>query len=223
VVSVVAVAVALTGLAGKAAKAAGSAAGAAKGASVTLPEWAPKNPSKEFLRATRVLKPVPLESEKVPGRSDAENAARIKGKIILWLAAYEFFGTLSDKQVTRFLQVRQMVLPAGVPGRPPRRVRGNQVVIPVKQLTKRQRAALDRYFEADREASKGQSSPGHPGGTDCLLDLYKMGAKRDLSNVRVGFDTAQGGAGHTVSVVFYVTRPDGSIDSNWLVSSFAQM
>ena len=190
----------------------------AQTADVPLPEWAPENPSPEFVRAARVLKPTPLETVKSPGRPDAENAARIKGAIIMWLAAYEFFGTLSDEQITRFLQVREMVLPPGAPGGPPRSVKGNQIVIPVKQLTDRQRAALDRYFEAVREAYKGQSILET---TDTLLTLYKLGAKRDLSNVKVGFDSAQAGGGHFVSIIFYVTRSDGSID--WVASAFAQI
>jgi len=186
-----------------------------KTARPSLPDWAPKHPSLEFLRAARVLKPTPLDVMKSSGATDTENAVRVKGAIILWIAAYEFFGTLKDEQIAQFLQIRQMVLPPGAPGRPSQHVRGNQIVIPVKQLTGRQRAALDRYFEASREAFKGQRSD------DCLLVLYKMGAKRDLSNVRVGFDTAQAGAGHDVSVIFYVTPPGGSTD--WVASSFAQI
>jgi hypothetical protein len=182
-----------------------------------LPDWAPKDPSPEFLRALKVLKPLPLETLKNAGRSDAENAARVKGRVIMWIAAYEFFGTLSDEQVSRFLQIREMVLPPGVPGRPPQRRRGNQVVIPIEQLTKAQRAALDRYFEASREDHKVEKSKFD----DCLVTLYKMGAKRDLSNVRVGFDTAQAGGGHMVNVIFYFTLPDGNTD--WMVSGFAQI
>ena len=192
-----------------------------KTARPSLPDWAPKNPSAEFLRAARVLKPTPLDIMRAAGKSEAENAARVNGAIIMWIAAYEFFGTLSDKQIAQFLQIRQMVLPPGAPGKPPRHVRGNQIVVPVKQLTQRQRAALDRFFEAWREASKGQSLPGHPEFKDELLVLYKMGAKRDLSNVRVGFDTAQAGAGHDVSIIFYVTPPGGSTD--WVASGFAQI
>jgi hypothetical protein len=155
-----------------------------------LPEWAPKNPSPEFLRAAKVLKPEPLESLKQAGRPDAENAARIRGMIIKWRSAWDFFGTLSDAQIARFLRAKPKYL-----------------TIPVKQLTKKQRAALDRFFEAWREFRKG-----HLEDADCLLMLYKEGAKRDLSNVRVGFDAGRyKGGGHFVHLCFYLMNREGDI------------
>ena len=192
-----------------------------KTARPSLPDWAPKHPSPEFVRAARVLKPMPLDIMKSPGRTDAENAARMKGATIMWPAAYEFFGTLSDEQIERFLRTQQVVVPPDQPGKPPTRMKGSQVLIPVKQLTKKRRAALDHYFDAWREAWKGQSVPGKPELNDCLLMLYKRGAKSDLSNVAAGFDTAECDAGHFVSVLFRVTKRDGT--TNGFGSSFAQI
>jgi len=170
-----------------------------------LPEWAPKNPSPVFLRAAKVLKPLPLETMKSPGRTDAENAARMKGATIMWLAAYEFFGTMSDAQIERFLQANPKYF-----------------VMPVKELTKKQRAALDRYFAAWREALKGQAMPGHPELADCLLMLYKDGATRDLSNVLVGFDAGKyQGAGHYVHLCFHVKTTKGT--TGGFGSNFAQI
>jgi hypothetical protein len=186
-----------------------------------LPDWAPKNPSPEFLRAARVLKPLPLDFMKSPGRTDAENGAKMKGATIMWPAAFEFFGSLSDEQIERFLRTKQVVVPPDQPGKPPTRMKGSQVLTPVKELTRKQRAALDRYLEAWREAFKGQSIPGMPEMSDPLLMLYKRGAKRDLSNVAVGFDTAECGAGHFVSILFRVTKPDGT--TNGFGSGFAQI
>jgi hypothetical protein len=162
-----------------------------------------------------------LDLIKAPGHSEAENAARAKGATIMWLAAYEFFGTLSDEQVARFLRIKQVVVPPEQSGRPPMHLKGSQVLMPVKQLAKQQRAALDRYFAAWRQGQKGIAAPGHPEMADGLLLLYKMGATRDLSNVVVGFDTAECGAGHFVSVLFRVTKPDGTATSNG--SGFAQL
>jgi len=176
---------------------------ATQAAQAALPEWAPKNPSPAFLRATKVLKPLPLSFIKSPAKTDAENAARMKAAAITWAAAYEFFGTLSDRQVERFLQAKLRYL-----------------VIPIKQLTQEQRAAVDRYFEAWRQTHKAVLLPGHPEIRDCVLMLYKRGAKRDLANVVAGFDAGKrAGGGHVVSICFEVTKPDGERDG--FVSAFA--
>jgi hypothetical protein len=172
-------------------------------AAVPLPDWSPVDPSPEFVRAARVLKPLPLDYMKSPGRTDAENAVRMKGAAIMWPAAYEFFGTLSDSQVERFLQSKP-----------------KELVIPIKQLTPEQRAAVDGYFEAYRQAKKGQQTfPEHPELSDCLLMLYKRGAKRDLSNVAAGFSTTE--SGHFVHILFRVTQPDG--ETAGFGNAFAQI
>ena len=114
-----------------------------KTARPVLPEWAPKNPSPEFLRAAQVLKLLPLDIAKSPARTDAENAIRIRGTTIKWTAAYELFGTLSDEQVERFLQSKP-----------------KHLVIPIKQLTQRQRSCAGRVL---RGLSPGpQRGAEHP-------------------------------------------------------------
>jgi len=129
---------------------------------VPLPEWAPKNPSPEFLRAAKVLKPFPLgEMLRDPRSDDISTRAAVRYATRVWSAGYQFFGTLSDEQVGHFLSAKDKL-----------------VVIPVKSLTATQRAALDSYFEASRQAGK-----------DRLVELYKYGADKDLSNVEAGFST----------------------------------
>jgi hypothetical protein len=65
-------------------------------ADMPLPSWAPKHPSKEFLRAARVLKPVPEEAQPYSP---------------LHLPAWELFGSLTDQQVKEFLTRKQMSEP----------------------------------------------------------------------------------------------------------------
>ncbi len=127
---------------------------------VPLPEWAPENPSPEFVRAAKVLKPFPLgEMLRGPKGDDLSTRAVVRYATRVWSAAYEFFGTLSDEQVDHFLSSED-----------------KQIYMPVKSLTTKQRTALDGYFEASRQAGK-----------DRVVDLYKGGAKEDLSNVDAGF------------------------------------
>jgi len=148
----------------------------------SLPGWAPKHPSPEFLRALKVLKPQPLASLRLPGATDAENAIEARQATIMWPAAYEFFGTLSDAQVERFLTSKQLL-------------------IPVQSLTPKQRRAFDKWANA-----WGEWRAGSYPDADFLVLLYKMGAKRDLSNVRVGFLAHS----HIVGVTAHVTQPDGT-------------
>jgi len=162
-----------------------------------LPEWAPKNPSEEFLRAAKVLKPMPMEptsagEEATPGL--AAISARLRST---WPAAYGFFGTLTDGQIERFLSVKK-------------------IRIPTKSLTKAQRTALDRWFEAYRQAMKGAGLGGLL-PDDYLVQLYKEGAAEDLSNVDVGFATVPVGTSssaiqstHRVHLWFWIKRADGS-------------
>jgi hypothetical protein len=127
-------------------------------AQVPLPEWAPKNPSPEFLRAAKVLKPLPLEMLKSLGGQRQVPDLALKRYVGIWPAAYEFFGTLTDDQIERF--------------RTTRRIR-----IRVGDLTKEQRKAFDRFITARDRALEG----------DLLVSFYKAGATKDLSNVEVGF------------------------------------
>jgi len=199
VVIVVGVAVAASGFAGKAAEAARTAAGAAKGATVTLPEWAPKNPSKEFLRAAKVLKPIPQEAQAYSP---------------LYPALYEFFGTLTDEQIATFLKRKQVSTPVADTSEKlrsfakehwgAREVDGklvyytHEITLPFKALTARQRKLFDKVIEAWRE-----DTTGHAGG-DLLVFLYKMGAKKDLSNVKVRFSAL---GGHAVNFMLDVVWP----------------
>jgi hypothetical protein len=160
-------------------------------ADVLLPEWAPENPSPEFLRAARVLKPFPLEplpaeAETVPGLTDLH--ARIHST---WPAAYEFFGALTDDQIEHFLST-------------------NEIRIPVKSLTAEQRAALDNWFGVYREAMEGAATD-LPVPRDYLVQLYRHGAAEDLSNVDVGFSTAASEGGHMAHIWFWVRQPGGGV------------
>jgi len=168
-----------------------------------LPEWAPENPSPEFLRAARVLKPVPIEEQLGALRGDQAKQALVLRQKRFWPALYEFFGTLSDEQVERFLASREEPL---------------KILIPVKSLTTKQRAALDNWFEIYHKVNEGTMSPELKFLEDYRVGLYKLGANQDLSNVKVGF-VAQGG--HAVHILFCITRPDGSQDG--ACTQFAEM
>ncbi len=163
---------------------------------VPLPEWAPEDPSPEFLRAARVLRPPPPETQPTsnvgPGLSEA-----LVGRMerVLYPAAYEFFGTLTDEQIERFVSTKEMR-------------------VAVKSMTAPQRRPLEAWLDAFVEAMKG----GPPEYHDLRVMLYKLGAKDDLSNVDAGF-TAQGG--HAVHIHFWVRQPDGS--DRFVNSYFAQI
>jgi len=159
--------------------------GKATKAEVPLPEWAPKDPSPEFVRAAQVLKPIPPEilasfGEKA-GPQLQVMLARFRST---WVPAYELFGALSDEQIEQFKATRE-------------------VRVPIKSMTRVQRRALDSYFEAWRKAMVGDSIP------DWLVYLYKDGAKEDLSNVDAGFVSD----GRGVNLQFWITRPDGSVST----------
>jgi hypothetical protein len=199
VVGAVAVLLTSAGCGHRAAPPAPKAEPAAK-QSVPLPDWAPKHPSPEFLRALRVLKPVPEEEfTKAFGDSVTATAQADRARI-LRPAAYEFFGSLNDEQVQRFLKDWDS------------KRQKRRILIPVKSMTPKQRAAFDAYVRAWAKAFAGQ-----PDG-DYLVLLYKSGAKQDLSNVRVGF-VASGG--HAVHVLFCIPNADGSDSGRGMCSWFA--
>ena len=105
-------------------------------AAVPLPGWAPKNPSPEFLRAAKVLKPMPDELlQGIVGRS-AEGTALLQRYRGTMPASYEFFGTLDDRQIERLRT-------------------SHEIRIPAKALTPKHRAALNHWFEDWRAAMKG--------------------------------------------------------------------
>jgi len=134
-------------------------------AAVPLPEWAPANPSPEFLRAARVLRAAPMDAV---GRGDMpeqswrallEYMRRVNAR--LW----ELFGSLSDAQIESFLEAQR-------------------IAIAVRDLTPGQMAALDAVLDANRGNEMDISGVTLP---DFRTLLYKMDAAEDLSNVTIGF------------------------------------
>ncbi|NIM07271.1 MAG: hypothetical protein GTN69_08685 [Armatimonadetes bacterium] len=162
-----------------------------------LPEWAPENPSLEFLRAAKVLKPLPEE---------------ILSYTMLLPACYELFGTLTDEQIADFLQPKQRSISVEAAARNEgmrdllEKKRGAQVVgdelvykvneisLPVESLTPPQRAAFENVLVAWEKEHVGTPEE------DLLVLLYKQGAKEDLSNVTIHF----GVFGHVVSLGYGV-------------------
>jgi len=80
----------------------------------------------------------------------------------------------------------------------------------MKDLTPRQRRAFDNWVAASDKANAGLRFH-----EDYLVLLYKTGAARDLSNVRVGFV----GRPDDVGVICCVTKSDGAADG--VCSDFA--
>ena len=172
----------------------GTGAGKVTKADVPLPEWAPENPSPEFLRAAKVLKPIPPEMLGAFGeRAGPAVQATLARFRRTWTAGYEFFGAMTDEQIDRFVSTKE-------------------VRIPVRSLTAKQRAALDNYLNVWREAMSGTGL----GADDLLVILYKDGAREDLSNVGVGFVWGGTEQDPSVNLQFWITRPDGGVstDSN---------
>jgi hypothetical protein len=176
-----------------------------------LPDWAPKNPSPEFLRAAKVLKPMPLATFQSAGASAAENAAAARETAAIALAGYEFFGALTDEQVQQLLTSHpdwRTHLGAFPPeeraAEEANRKGWRRLLIPVKSLTPQLRAAFDDWAVAWGKARV----TSHPDSADYLVALYKMGAKKDLSNVRVGFIIHP----HDVGVISCITAADGKTD-----------
>jgi hypothetical protein len=170
---------------------------------VPLPEWAPKNPSPEFLRAARVLKPLPRERGEALGMSPQEAAQSVAKLQATWIPAYEFLGSFTDEQVKAFLSTKKLR-------------------VPVKSLTDRQRGALNKWFDTWRTVMRGDDPD------DYMVILYKNGATEDLSNVDVGFATVPVGTSsssvistHRVHLWFWVRKADGSTPQ--MGTGFAQI
>jgi hypothetical protein len=162
-------------------------------AKVVLPSWAPKKPSKEFLRAAKVLKPIPEEVQPYDP---------------LYVPAWELFGSLTDAQMATFAKVQQHVVSTPSTDEERQRLKErmdvreeggkfvyytHEVLVLYPALTPAQRRAFDRVAKAWPHPQKGR--------TDLLVQLYKLGAKKDLSNLEVGF-TAIGA--HGVKLEFRV-------------------
>jgi hypothetical protein len=153
-----------------------------------LPEWAPENPSPEFMRAARVFKTWVNEPAITDELALAERALEIRFRRTL-VPAWEFFGSLTDEQIERFRSTRDL------------RIR-------VKDLTDKQRAALYRFFDVWRKEFKGVSSANTGFSEDWLVDLYKLGASEDLSNVEVQFLVRGSGR---LAMLLRSRQPDGSL------------
>ena len=156
-----------------------------------LPTWAPKNPSPEFLRAAKVLKPLPLESNRAIGS--------------LGVPVWECFGALTDQQMKDFMKIRQekqktdgmtqqtisyMKKNYGATERNGYIVYNKrEISVPVKTMYGIQRKACDSIVES------------------CKADLYKLGAAQDLSNVDLNLEFYANGC-HEMRVSFRaIIRP----------------
>jgi hypothetical protein len=153
---------------------------------IPLPEWAPEDPSPEFLRAAKVLRPYAEERAAAPQDDLSRRTARARYTRTL-TAAWEFFGTLSDDQIERLLAAKELQMT-------------------MRTLTETQRTALYHYFDVYREVMEGVSDRVY--GEDPLVELYKFGAKEDLSNVEIQFLIRASGI---VGVFMRVRQPDGSL------------
>jgi hypothetical protein len=167
---------------------------AAATTTVPLPDWAPKNPSPEFLRAAKVLKPIPADMMQNAGEAMQVPAAVLKRYERWWPAGWEFFGTFSDDQIERvrktgFLRVH------------------------VRDLTPKQREAFEAFMGAIDRALAGAARPEY------RVSLYKFGAKKDLSNVDVGFDTDA----HALLIRTWVPTPGAPGKSITTGDAFATM
>ena len=160
-------------------------------ADVSLPDWAPEHASQEFLRAARILKPMPREVFADAAQGEQAREVFYQRLISIWPATYELFGSLTDDQIDEFRTARK-------------------VYVPIKSLSTKQREALDRWFDAWRSAAVGRPPPEWEWlEEDYLVLLYKMGAKEDLSNVDVGFDVPEGAPVH---MRWQIVKPDGSME-----------
>ncbi len=169
----------------------------AKPREAVLPSWAPKHPSKEFLRAAKVFKPIPPE---------------VQAYDPLYVPAWEFFGTLTDQQVIAFMQRKQVTVPrTGMDEGAVERLKTHlgaresgaalvwythEVRLRFSSLSARQRRVFDSLVRAYPD--EGRRRPD-----DLLVMLFRADAKKDLSNVQVGFN---GAGGHVVEVTFTVLR-----------------
>jgi hypothetical protein len=171
-----------------------------------LPSWAPENSSPEFLRAAKLLKPIPPEAQPYSAE---------------YIPCWELFGSLTDKQLAEFMKLKQYIirqqLSKDTLDRMEARVEGNELVfnyrtiqIPMQSLTPRQKELFNKYVAVYEGNNQGGKKP------DLLVDLYHAGAKQDLSNVMMCFLTN----GRLVRVVFGgISKPFPLIQSG----AFAQV
>jgi hypothetical protein len=183
-------------------------AAAAKIQQVILPDWAPKHPSSEFLRAAKILKPFPMESYANSGNHLMDQTFNAKFNAVL-VPAWEFFGTLSDEQTSKLFNSKEIVLHKSVDPKFAKVNRARLLNLPIKSMTAKQQAALKRYLKLYGETFKGFGHNGPDGNwdEDKLILLYKLGAKEDLSNVLCSIMVR---GNRLVRMNMYVVKSDGS-------------
>jgi hypothetical protein len=162
--------------------------------SVPLPEWAPKHPSPEFLRAARVLKPLPMDLLQRKGEAIGLSDEMLKRYTRWWAAGYELFGTFGDEQVGRFRE-------------------NGTLRLHVRDLTAKQRQAFEAFMDAKDKALAGTDV------SEYRILLYKFGAQKDLSNVDVGFEVEA----HVVMVRTWIPNPQAPEKSTTIGDAFATM
>jgi hypothetical protein len=161
---------------------------------IPLPDWAPKSPSPEFLRAAKVLKPIPADMMQNAGEAMRVPAAVLKRYERWWPAGWEFFGTFGDDQIERVRKTKFLRMH-------------------VRDLTPRQREAFEAFMDAIDRALAGAARPEY------RVSLYKFGARKDLSNVDVGFDTDA----HALLIRTWVPTPGAPGKSITTGDAFATM
>jgi hypothetical protein len=150
-----------------------------------LPFWAPEHPSKAFLRAAKVLRPIPVESYIRRQEADPINGSLFIKCAYTLEPIYELFGLLTDKQIQQFILSKKIRLP-------------------VKTLNTAQHKVLNDFFEVFRKTMENEPTIDD----DCLVMLYKKGAQEDLSNVDLGFVHD----GINVYFQFWIRPSDSDID-----------
>jgi uncharacterized protein YcgL (UPF0745 family) len=162
------------------------------GVNIPLPEWAPKNPSPEFLRAARVIKPMPDEVGVARDKGDMVGRAWSEKYHRTIVAAWEFFGSLTDQQIERFVTTKKLRLLA-------------------KDLSPQQRAAMYHYFDVFRETMRGVPVDYQDQfGEDWLVELYRLGAKQNLSNVEITLEVR---GSHRVAIIMRVQLAGGKLSA----------
>jgi hypothetical protein len=157
---------------------------------IPLPEWAPKNPSPEFLRAAALIRPYPQEFSVAREEGDLAARAFQERYDRTLVPAWEFFGMLSDEQINRLRSAKSLRLM-------------------VKDLSAKQRAGLYHYFDVWRKEMKGLPERPQEWGEDWLVELYKFGAKQDLSNVQIEFLAREGS--HILVMILRAQKADGTL------------
>jgi hypothetical protein len=162
-------------------------------ADTPLPSWAPANPSAEFLRAAKVLREM---GTSIPPNPEAPGAQEDLAARAFWrhydrtlTLAWELFGTLDDEQVDHLLSTKRARLPA-------------------KSFTRKQRDLLERYFAVWRQEMKDVPERETEWSQDWLVELYRAGAREDLSNVLLTYRVMVKGR---VAMILYVVKPDGTL------------